>query len=62
MKSDATKLGTEGSFGSLEMNLFVLVEQLIMLSEDICSEPTPTRCNGPDKLTDLDDGIQRKQM
>jgi hypothetical protein len=62
MKSDATKLGSEGSFGSLEMNLFVLLVQLIVLSEDICSGPTLTRSNGPDKLTDMDDGIWRKLM
>jgi hypothetical protein len=62
MKSDATKLGGEGSFGSLKMHLFVLVVQLIVLSKDICSGSTPTRSNDPDKLTDLDDGIRHKLM
>jgi hypothetical protein len=62
VKSDATKLGSEGSFRSLKMNLLVLVVQLIVLSEDICSGPTPARSNYPDKLADLDDGIWRKLM
>jgi hypothetical protein len=62
MISDATKLGGEGSFGTLKLNLFVQVVQLVVLSEDIYSGPTPTRSNNPDKLTNLDDGIRRKLM
>jgi hypothetical protein len=62
MKRDTTKLGGEGSLGSLKMNLLVLVVQLIMLSEDICSRLASTRSNSPDKFADLNDVIWCKLM
>jgi hypothetical protein len=61
-KRDTTKLGCEGSFRSLKMNLLVLVVYLIVPSEDICSRPTPARRNNPDKFADLNDGIRCKMM
>jgi hypothetical protein len=62
MKRDTTELGDEGNFGSLKMNLLVLVVQLIVPSKDIQSRLTPARSNSPDKFADLNDGIRRKLM
>jgi hypothetical protein len=58
MKRDTIELGGEGSLRSLKMNLLVLVAQLVMSSEDICSRPTSVRSNSPDKFVDLNNGIR----
>jgi hypothetical protein len=58
VKSDTTKLSSEGTFRPLKLNLLILVVQLIVLSEDICTRTTPVRSNSRDKLTDLDDSIR----
>jgi hypothetical protein len=57
VKSDATKLSSKGTVGTLKLNLLILIVQLIVLSEDICIRTTPAGSNNPDKLTDLDDSI-----
>jgi hypothetical protein len=44
------------------MNLLVLVVQLIVLSEDIRSRPTPAGSNGLDKFVDLNDDVRRELM
>jgi hypothetical protein len=62
MKRNTTKLGGEGSFGSHEMNLLVLVVQLVVPSEDICSRPTPAGSNDPDNFDDLNDCVRHKLM
>jgi hypothetical protein len=62
MKINTAELGGEVSFGSLKMNLLVLVVQLIMPRKDIRSRPIPARSNNPDKFADLNYGIWRKLM
>jgi hypothetical protein len=58
VKSDAAKLSGEGTFGTLRLNLLILIVQLIVLSEDIYIWMTTTGSNSPDKLTDLHDSIR----
>jgi hypothetical protein len=57
VKSDATKLSGKGTFGTLKLNLLILIVQLVVLSEDICSRTTPIGSNNLDKLTDMDNII-----
>jgi hypothetical protein len=62
VKSDATKLSSEGTLKPLKLNLLILVVQLVVPSKDICSRMAPTRSNSPDKLTDMEDSIQCQLM
>jgi hypothetical protein len=58
VKGDTSKLRGEGSLAPLKMNLFVLIVQLIMLSEDIHSRMTSVGSDRPDKLINLNNRIQ----
>jgi hypothetical protein len=62
VKSDVAKLSGEGTLGPHKLNLLILVVQLVVLSEDICSTMAPIRSSSPDKLIDLDDSIWRQLM
>jgi hypothetical protein len=44
------------------MNLLVLIVQLIVLSEYIGSCTTPAGSDSPDKLADLNNGIQHQMV
>jgi hypothetical protein len=62
VKSDASKLSGEGTLRPHKLSLLILVVQLIVLSEDICSRMVLVRSNSPDKLTDLDDSFWHQLM
>jgi hypothetical protein len=62
MKSYAAKLRSEGILRPFQMNTLILMVQLIMMSEIVCSRMTPTRSNSPNKLADLNDGIRHQLM
>jgi hypothetical protein len=62
VKRDTTKLGGESSLRPLKTNLFLLVLQLIVMSEHICGRTTPAKSNKPDELPNLNDSIRHKLM
>jgi hypothetical protein len=62
MKRYTTKLRSESSFRPFKMNLFVLIVQLIVMGENICSRMTSVRSNNSDKLANLNDTIRCQLM
>jgi hypothetical protein len=57
MKIYTTKLRNKISVVPFEMNFLVLVVQLVVMSENVCSRMTSARDNSPDKLANLNDSI-----
>jgi hypothetical protein len=62
MKRYATKLRSECSVGPFQMNFLVLIVQLIVMSENICSRMTSVRSNNTNKLANLNDSIRHLLM
>jgi hypothetical protein len=62
MKSYAAKLRNEGSLKPFKMNLLILIVQLVMMHENVCSRMIPARSNSPNKLANLNNGVRRQLM
>jgi hypothetical protein len=62
MKRYTTKLCSESSVEPFKMNHFVLVVQLVVMSENIHSRMTSARSNNPEKPANLNDSIPCQLM
>jgi hypothetical protein len=62
VKRNIAKLGSECSLGSFKMNFLILMVQLIVMSENICSRMTTAGSNSRYELANLDDSIRRQLM
>jgi hypothetical protein len=62
VKRYTSELGGKSSFAPLKMSLFVLIVQLIVMSEDNRSGVTSERSNSLDELPNLNNNIRRKLM